>query len=133
MCRVCVTTEKFGLVNGFIDHSYTRLGTTSNYSATANPHNSKINTAPAKPFPAFRDFTSRYLATASNSGDSSASRTQVSSSQPPLQNSTELIAPAFLYIIFQHGPHRKHRSSTVAFVSVAAGTFYRVFAQKRVA
>jgi hypothetical protein len=42
----------FGLVNGFIDNIYTILGTTSNYRATANLHNSKITTAHAKPFPA---------------------------------------------------------------------------------
>jgi hypothetical protein len=40
-----------GLVNGFTDHLYTRLGTTSNYSATANLHNSQITTASAKPLP----------------------------------------------------------------------------------
>jgi hypothetical protein len=40
----------FGLVNGFIDHLYSRLGNTSNYSATANLHNSHITIAPAKPF-----------------------------------------------------------------------------------
>jgi hypothetical protein len=40
----------FGLVIRFIGHLYTRLGTTSNYSATANLHNSQITTAPAKPF-----------------------------------------------------------------------------------
>jgi hypothetical protein len=38
------------LMNGFIDHIYTPLGTTSNYSGIANLHNSQINTAPAKPF-----------------------------------------------------------------------------------
>jgi hypothetical protein len=31
----------------------TQLGTTSNYSATGNLHNSQITTAPAKPFPDF--------------------------------------------------------------------------------
>jgi hypothetical protein len=41
---------EFGLVNGFIDHLYTQLGTTSNYSATADPHNSEITTAPAMLF-----------------------------------------------------------------------------------
>jgi hypothetical protein len=30
----------FGLDIGFIDHLYTRLGTTCNYSAAANLHNS---------------------------------------------------------------------------------------------
>jgi hypothetical protein len=102
-------------VTRFTDHVHTRLGTTSNYSATANLHNSQITTAPAKPFPACCVFTSSSLATASNSGDSSASRSQVLSSF-----SYQLICP--LLITSLHGPHRKHRSSIVAFVSVAAGT-----------
>jgi hypothetical protein len=42
---------EFGLVNGFIDHLYTRLLITSNYSATANLHNSQITAAITKPFP----------------------------------------------------------------------------------
>jgi streptolysin S family bacteriocin protoxin len=70
----------FELVNAFIDHLYTRLGITSNYSATANLHNSQITTAPAKPFSACCVFTSRSLAMASNSGDSSASLFQILSS-----------------------------------------------------
>jgi hypothetical protein len=41
-----------GLVNGFIDHLYTPLGNTSNYSAIADLHTLQITTAPAKPFPA---------------------------------------------------------------------------------
>jgi hypothetical protein len=73
-----------------IDHLYTWLRTTSNYRATANFHSSQITTAPAKPFPAFCVFTSRPLLTASNTGDSSASSAQVLSSQPTIQNSTEL-------------------------------------------
>jgi hypothetical protein len=75
------------MVNEFIDNLYTGLGTTSNYSATANLHYSQITTAPAKPFPACYVFTSRFLATASNSGDSSALRAQILSSQTPVQNS----------------------------------------------
>jgi hypothetical protein len=63
----------FRLVNGFIDHLYARLGTTSNYSVTANLHNSQITTAPGKPFSACCVFSGSSLATASNSGDSSAS------------------------------------------------------------
>jgi hypothetical protein len=39
-----------GLVNGFIDHLYTRLGTTSNYSATTNLDTLQITIAAAKPF-----------------------------------------------------------------------------------
>jgi hypothetical protein len=74
----------FELVNGVIDHLHTLLGTTSNYSATANPHNLETNTAPAELFqPAV--FTSHFLATASNSGDSSDSRTEVLS-QTSIQN-----------------------------------------------
>jgi hypothetical protein len=45
----CDYRRGFVLVNGFTDHLYTRLGTTSSYSATAN-HNSQITTAPAKLF-----------------------------------------------------------------------------------
>jgi hypothetical protein len=60
-------------VNGFIEHLYTRLGTTSNYSATTDLYNSQITTEPAKPFPACRVFISRSLVTGSNSGDSLAS------------------------------------------------------------
>jgi hypothetical protein len=41
-------------------------------------------------FPACRVFISLSLATASNSGDSSASRVQVILSQPPVQNSCQL-------------------------------------------
>jgi hypothetical protein len=93
----------------FIDHLYTPLGTTSNYSAIFNLHNSQIATAPLSIFQpsVFR----RFPATASNIGDSSASHAQVLpsptrsevayqpfpqlnwiaiSSQPPLQNSTAL-------------------------------------------
>jgi hypothetical protein len=40
-------------------------------------------------FPACCDFISRSLATASNSGDFSASHAQVIFSQPPVQNSTD--------------------------------------------
>jgi hypothetical protein len=96
--------------------------TTSNHNATANHHNSVTNTALAKLFPASRSFTSRSLVTASNSGDSSASRAQVLSSQPPVQNPTELVTPTVLIVTSRHGPHRKHCSSFVSFVSVVAGT-----------
>jgi hypothetical protein len=95
-------------VNRFIDHLYTPLGTTSTYYAIADSHTLKITTAPAKHFPACCVFTSHSLATASNSGDSSASRGQSSChshpcrtlvncqlnytaiySQPSLHNSTD--------------------------------------------
>jgi hypothetical protein len=41
----------YGLNIEFIDHLLTSLGTTSNYSATANLHKSQITTAPAKLLP----------------------------------------------------------------------------------
>jgi hypothetical protein len=63
-----------------------RLGTRSYYSATATLHKSQVTVTHAKPFLACRVFTSRSLTTAYNSGDSSASRAQVLSSQPPVQN-----------------------------------------------
>jgi hypothetical protein len=73
--------------------------TTSNYSATAYLHNSQITTATAKPFLVCCAFISLYLATAYNSGDSSASRTQALSLQPPVQNSTQLIAPTVVELL----------------------------------
>jgi hypothetical protein len=87
----------YGWDIGFIDHLYTRLKTTNNYSANVNLHNSQITTAWSKSFPVYCVFTSRSLATASNNGDSSASSAQalperrlhsncLFSSQTPLQN-----------------------------------------------
>jgi hypothetical protein len=83
MCRGDYSTG-YGFTIGFIHHLCTPLGTTSNYSAIANLHNSQIITPPTKPFPTCCFFTSRSLTTACNSGDSSASRAQVLSSQPPV-------------------------------------------------
>jgi hypothetical protein len=70
---VNVTLDGVGLDIALIDHLYTRLESTGYYSVIANLHNSQITTAPAKRFPVCCVFTSRVLATASNSGDSSAS------------------------------------------------------------
>jgi hypothetical protein len=70
---ICDYRRRFGLDIGFIDHSYTRLLSISNYSAPANLHNSQITTVYAKSYPAFSFFTRRFLVTASNNGDSSAS------------------------------------------------------------
>jgi hypothetical protein len=132
-------------VNGFIDHLYTQLGTTLNYSATANLNDSQITTAPAKAFPACCIFTSRSLTTASSSGDSSVLRAQVLLSQPPVQNSTQLTelwrhffsasllqsstgldAPVLFFISPRRGPRREHpisnSKSIVACVFVSAGT-----------
>jgi hypothetical protein len=127
------------LVNGFIDHLHTPLGTTSNYSAIANLHTLQITTPDATPFPACCAFNSRSLATASTveipqppaltsfllgkyptTELSSTVNYSAISSHPPLQNSTELIAPTVLVITSRHGPHRKHCSSIVMFVFTAA-------------
>jgi hypothetical protein len=86
---------------------------------------STIHRSPQHPlslFPACCVFTSRFLATASNSGDSSASRPGVWSSQPPVQNSSQLTddsqagghffqltwSPIVFKITPRHGPHRKN-------------------------
>jgi hypothetical protein len=66
---------------GFTDHLYTPLGTTS---AITDFHILQITTRQV--YAACSVFTSRSLAKASNSGDSSASRAQVKSSHPPVQN-----------------------------------------------
>jgi hypothetical protein len=94
-------------VNGFIGYLYTRLGSTSNYSATAY-HNHKSPQHLLRIFPACCAFTSRSLAKTSNIEDSSASHAQVLSSQSPVQNSTELCP---LLITFRYGTLRKHSSS----------------------
>jgi hypothetical protein len=79
---------RYGLVNKFIDHLYRPFGTTCNYSAIANLHTLQNITAVAKHFSGSCVFFSRSLATASNSRDSSASRSRVLSSEAPMQNST---------------------------------------------
>jgi hypothetical protein len=68
----CDCRRGLGLHIAFIDHLYTRQGSTRSYSPTANLHNSQINTVPDKSSAAYV-FTSRSLVTASNSGDFSAS------------------------------------------------------------
>jgi hypothetical protein len=66
----CITSATFWVDIGYIDHLYTRLGTKSNYSVIANLHTLHITTAHAKSFPACCVFTSRFLLTVSNGGDS---------------------------------------------------------------
>jgi hypothetical protein len=63
-------------MDGILD-LLTQLGTTSNYGAIAELHNSQITAAYTKSSPAFSVFNSRFLATASKSRDSSVSRAQV--------------------------------------------------------
>jgi hypothetical protein len=91
---------------------------------------STIHKSPLHPL-SFRQptvFTSRSLETASNSGDSSAWRSQVLSFQHPVQNSTNnQLRP--LLKTSRHEPHRKH-SSIVAY-SLQRKLVYWVVAQKR--
>jgi hypothetical protein len=70
--------------------AYTQLGITINGSAIANLHTLQITTAHLRLFPACCTFISRFLSTASNSGDFSASRLQILLSQQPVQNSCQL-------------------------------------------
>lgn len=77
----------FGVVTQFIDHFTTPLGTESNYSATTDLHALQTTAADIKPSPVCSVFIRRFLETASNSGDSSVSRTQVVSSQIAVQSS----------------------------------------------
>jgi hypothetical protein len=79
----------FGLVNEFIDH----LHDSELQAITAPPLISTIHKSPQRSvilFPACVVFTNRSLATSSNIRDSSASRAQVLSSQPPVQRSLGL-------------------------------------------
>jgi hypothetical protein len=117
-------------VNRFIDHLYTWLGYTSNSSTTANIHNSQITTALAKHFPTCYIFTSRSLATASNSGDSSASHPQILSSLPPMQNSTQVIAPTVQAIISRNVPHRNPVLLLLRSFPLLRQRVYQGFAQK---
>jgi hypothetical protein len=73
-------------ITRFIDHL--QVITTSNYdyNTVAGFHTLQMTTAHTKPFPACSVFTRRFLATASNSGYSSASvlkSTLNGSSRPP--------------------------------------------------
>jgi hypothetical protein len=88
----------FGLNIGFIDQLHTWLASTSTYSATANLHSSQNTTARVKLFTACYVFTSRSLATASNSGYSSASCAQVLSSQTSVRT-WEALALSLAYKI----------------------------------
>jgi hypothetical protein len=115
---VCDYRRGFALDFGFIDHLYTQLGTTSNYSALANIHHSQITTAHAKYFPARSVFTSSCLVTASNNGYSSASALwsylngdylPAASFPHRLPYTTDSVVPTVFIITPLHGPSRKHR------------------------
>jgi hypothetical protein len=75
--KVCDYRQGIDWITTFVEHLYTQLVTKSNYNAIADVHTLQIITAHAKHFPACCVLTSRSLATASNTGDSSATRAQV--------------------------------------------------------
>jgi hypothetical protein len=84
-CHVfAVCDYRWGMdwITGFID----TLGTRCNYSAIADVHNSQFTIAPTKSFPACCVFASGSLATACNSGESSASCSQAFPSPTLVQN-----------------------------------------------
>jgi hypothetical protein len=72
MC-MCVTIDRIWIGEWIYWPLIPWLGSTNNYNAIADLHNSQIIIASAKPFPASCVFTSHSLVTTSNSGDSSAS------------------------------------------------------------
>jgi hypothetical protein len=83
-----------------------RLIGTSNYSATANLHNSQITTATAKPFPACCVFTSRSLAKALTVEIFQLHALKSSLDRLPYW--TDLVAPVIFLITSRHGSLRKH-------------------------
>jgi hypothetical protein len=106
-----LTIDGFGLVNGFIDHLYTPIENTNNYSAIAI---STINKSPQHSlslFPACLVFISNSLAKASNSEESSASGAQVLSSQTPVQNSLSTHC-RLNYSAISSQPHLQNSLST---------------------
>jgi hypothetical protein len=68
---MCVTIDGVW-IGEWIYYLYTQLGTTSNDNANTELHTSQIITSHAKP-QSFIVFHSRFLVTALNNGDSSAS------------------------------------------------------------
>jgi hypothetical protein len=68
-----IQTTGFGLVTRVIGHLHIRRISASNYSAIANLHTLQITAANTKFSQACSVFSSRFLVTASNSGDTSAS------------------------------------------------------------
>jgi hypothetical protein len=112
--------------------SYTAwFGITSNYSATINLQDSQITTVPAKPVSACCVFARRYLATASNSGGSSASSAHVVPSPTPIRNclpvipSTELDHRLFSASFAELNCPQHHQTSALFFYNHFTRTEYK--------
>jgi hypothetical protein len=103
---VCDCRRGFGLDIGFIDHFNTQLISISNYSAITNLHTLQITAANTKSSPTCSFRTSRFLITASNIGDSSASALKSTLNGGSLP--TDLVAPVVFLITSRHGPRRQH-------------------------
>jgi hypothetical protein len=87
-CSMCVTIDGVWIGEWIY---WPLIHTTQNYTQLQRHHWSPQITIPlARPFPACCVLSSHSLAMASNSGNSLGSCAQVLSSQPPIQNSTEL-------------------------------------------
>jgi hypothetical protein len=146
---LCVTIDGVWIDELYLLTTYTRSSELQEIAALSlSPHFTNQYTLSL--FPACCVSSNLSLATASNSGVSSASHAHITvrrisrriwthptncsaiSSQPPVQNSliwtanpqltTELVNLIVFLITPRRGPHRKHRSSIVAFVFVHAGT-----------
>jgi hypothetical protein len=96
----CGCRQGMDWITGFID----TLGTTRNYSATADVHNLQFTIGPTKSFPACCVFTSGSPATASNNGSSSASCSQVLPLQTLFRTACQLF-PQLNWIVFSSQPH----------------------------
>jgi hypothetical protein len=108
---------RFGLADRFTDHFTTRLETINNYNATANLHILHIIAANTKYSPACSIFTSRFLLTAPNGGDSSAFAL---TSFPTVHRlASELSSKPVPLITLLHRRRRKYSSSVVACVFTA--------------
>jgi hypothetical protein len=89
----------------------------------------QITIAHADSSPACSVSNSRFLVTDVNSGDSSSSFLQKSSSELTANSELNSVAPIRFLITTLHGPSRKHRFQQkiyVVCVFVAAGTCFRI-------
>jgi hypothetical protein len=113
----------FGLVTGFIDHLYTKLRTTSNYSSIANHHTLQ---SPQHRLSLFQPAMSsqavpwQRLLTVGHSSASALKSSPNACSLPAnyflhrLPYRTDVFAPVISLITPRHGPRRQHRSFTYA-------------------
>jgi hypothetical protein len=101
----------------FTDHFTTRHGTTNNCRAISYLHTLQITATNTMSSPPCNVFTSRFLVTASNNGDPSASALK---SFPALYHlATQLLCKLVPSITLWHGPRRRHIFSIVACVFTA--------------